>query len=200
MAEVKLFGKWSFEEVKVGDVTIEKYINLKPIAFPMTFGRRAGRRAVPKNIVERLINKLIRGGTGEKIAGKVIRTHGRLQAPKLKIIGIVRRAFDAIFDRTKENPIQILVRAVENTAPREETTRVEYGGIMYQVAVDVAPRRRVDVALRNIALAALIASFDKKTTLEEALANELILAAKGDPGSYAIKRRDEIERIARSAR
>jgi len=71
---------------------------------------------------------------------------------------------------------------------------------MYQVAVDISPKRRVDVALRNIALAAIISSFDKKETLAEALAKEIILAANNDSNSYAIKRRDEIERIARSAR
>ncbi len=66
--------------------------------------------------------------------------------------------------------------------------------------MDVSPKRRVDMALRNISLAAIISSFDKKATLAEALANEIILAATGDVNSYAIKKKDETERMARSAR
>ena len=94
----------------------------------------------------------------------------------------------------------VLIKAIENSAPREDVTRVVHGGTRYQVAVDVSPKRRVDMALRNVSIAAIMSAFNKKATLSEALANELILAAKNDLNSYAIKRRDEVERIARSAR
>ena len=57
------------------------------------------------------------------------------------------------------------------------------------------------MALRNIALAAIMGAFDKKKTLPEALADEIEYAAKNDANlSYAIKKRDETERMARSAR
>ncbi len=192
-----LFGKYPLDfEV---DPTLEGYISLKKSL--STFGRIGTRKKkVVKGIVERLINKLMRGGTGEKVGGRVIRTHGRLQGKKSKVIKIVKEAFEIINKRTNKNPVELLVEAIKNSSPREDVTRVEYGGIMYQVAVDISPKRRVDVALRNIALAAIISSFDKKETLAEALAKEIILAANNDSNSYAIKRRDEIERIARSAR
>jgi small subunit ribosomal protein S7 len=192
-----LFGKYPLD-IEI-DPTLEGYISLKKDI--STFGRIGTRKKkVVKGIVERLINKLMRGGTGEKVSGRVIRTHGKLQGKKAKVIRIVKDAFEIINKRTGRNPLELLVEAIKNSAPREDVTRVEYGGIMYQVAVDISPKRRIDVALRNIALAAIISAFDKKETLAEALAKEIILAANNDSNSYAIKRRDEIERIARSAR
>ena len=67
--------------------------------------------------------------------------------------------------------------------------------------VDVSASRRLDMALRNVALAAIMGAFDKKKTLPEALADEIEFTAKGDANtSYAIKKRDETERMARSSR
>jgi len=67
--------------------------------------------------------------------------------------------------------------------------------------VDISASRRLDMALRNITLAAIMGAFSNKRTLAEALANEIELAAKGDmQNSYAVKKRDETERMARSAR
>ncbi|MEM2974392.1 MAG: 30S ribosomal protein S7 [Candidatus Micrarchaeia archaeon] len=201
MTGPKLFNKYDFEGVVVEDETLKDYIHLRPIVFPHTFGRIGRRkRGMKKNIVEKLANKLMRGGTGEKVGGKVIRTQGQLQGKKMHVLKIVEKAFDIIAERTKKNPIQLLVKAIENSAPREDTTRVEYGGVRYQVAVDVSPKRRLDMALRHIALAAIMSSFGKKGSMSDALANEIILAASGDVNSYAIKRKNEVERIARSAR
>ena len=66
--------------------------------------------------------------------------------------------------------------------------------------MDISASRRLDIAVRNIAMAAIIGAFANKRTLSEALANELILAANMDVNSYAIKRKNEIERMARSAK
>jgi small subunit ribosomal protein S7 len=196
----KLFNKYDYD-VTVEDDTIRNYILMKPLVVPHTHGRIGHRKhGVKKNIVELLVNKLMRGGTGEKIGGKLIRTHGKLQGKKTRVMKIVEEAFEMIATQTKDNPIRILTKAIENSAPREDTTRVEYGGVRYQVSVDLAPKRRVDMALRNITVAAILGAFDKKATLAKTLANEMILAANGDINSYAIKRRDEVERIARSAR
>jgi small subunit ribosomal protein S7 len=198
----KLFGKYDLSEVKVTDPSLQNYINMEAVTIPHSHGRYAkkqfGKRKV--NIVERLVNKLMRGGTGEKTLGKVIRTHGRLQGKKFKAMQIVEEAFDDIAKKTNKNPVQVLINAIQSTAPREDTTRVQYGGVSYQVAVDVSAQRRLDMALRNLSLAAIIGAFDKKKTLAQALADELIMAANNDQNSYAIKKRDETERIARSAR
>jgi len=199
--EILIFGKYS-PNVTIEDPTIAQYISLEPVYFPHSHGRHAkkylGKSKV--NLIERLANKLMRGGTGEKIGGKVIRTEGRLQGKKTKVLKIIKESFEIIEERTKQNPVQLLVKAVENSAPREDVTRVEYGGVMYPVAVDISALRRLNVALRNIALAAIIKAFGNKKSISEALAEEIILASSNDPNSYAVKRKDEIERIARSAR
>ena len=200
---VKLFGKYDVEGLEFKDKSLVQVVSLKEVSIPHTFGRHA-KRSLGKmdvNIVERLANKLMRGGTGEKTSGKVIRTGGKLQGKKLRAIGIVERALDKVAKETKENPLQILIRALENSAPREDTTRVSHGGVSYQIAVDLSGTRRLDMALRNIALAAIMGSFNKATRLEDSLAKEIMATGKGDvQTSYAMKKRDETERMARSAR
>ena len=186
--EIRLFGKWSFVGIDVRDPGLEKYISLKPIWLPHTGGRHEHRRfskaEVP--IVERLMNKLM--------------YPGRNGGKKHLAYNIVRTAFDIIYLRTGENPLQILVRAIENSAPREETTRITYGGITYRVSVDVSPQRRVDLALRFIAEGARNCAFNNPKPIEECLADELLLAASGDLNSHAVKQKEEIERIALSSR
>ncbi|MDE1865627.1 MAG: 30S ribosomal protein S7 [Candidatus Micrarchaeota archaeon] len=196
-----LFGRYDYN-VEVRDLSLKNYVNLRPIAYPMTY-RRGSQKSFSKanlNVVERLANSLMRGGTGGKIGGHVIRTKGRLQGKKIKAIKIIEQAFSIVNRNTGKNPLQVLVAALENSAPIEDTTRVIYGGIKSNVAVDISASRRMDVAVRNIAMAAIIGAFANRRSLPEALANELILAANVDINSYAIKRKNEIERMARSAK
>ena len=200
---VKLFNKYEINDINIKDQSLKQVITLEPIALPHSFGRskRSPLGKMKVNIVERLINKLMRGGTGEKTSGKVIRTHGRLQGKKLKVIKIVENAFKIVEEKSKENPVQLLVNALENAAPREDVTRITFGGVKYQVAVDISATRRVDMALRNITLAALMGTFNKPKSLAQSLASEILYTASGDvQNSYAIKKRDETERMARSAR
>jgi len=201
VSDIKLFGLYDYE-VEIRDPGLKQYISLKNVELPHSFARFANRPFAKSraNIVERLANKIMRGGTGEKLGGKILRTHGRLQGKKTKVLNIIRHSFALISRKTKQNPLQLLVRAVENTAPREEVTRVRFGGMSYQVAVDISPLRRVDLALRNIALAAIIGSFNKKAKLADTLANEIELAAAGSQDSYAVKRKQEMERMSKSAR
>ncbi len=198
----KIFGKFDVQGVAVTDKSLQQVISLKAVHIPYSAGRLT-RKPLGKtriNIVERLANKLMRGGTGEKTSGKVIRTHGKLQGKKLKALRIVEQALDMVEKEAKENPIQTLVKAIENSAPREDVTRVSYGGVSYQIAVDVSATRRLDMALRNIVLATIIGSFNKPKPMARSLANEIIFTAKKDnQNSYAIKKRDETERMARSA-
>jgi len=186
--EVKLFGKWSYEGIEVRDPSLKKYICLKPVIVPHTGGRhehqRFGKGKVP--IVERLINRLMR--------------HGRNMGKKHLAYNIVKKAFDMIYLQTGENPVQVLVRAIENAAPREETTRIMYGGIIYHVSVDVSPLRRVDLALRHITDGARNCAFNNPKPIEECLAEEIMAVANNDPKSYAISKKEEIERIALSSR
>ncbi|NYZ76930.1 30S ribosomal protein S7 [Candidatus Micrarchaeota archaeon] len=199
----KLFDKYPLDNIEILDKSLAQVVSLKPIIVPHSSGRHAkktlGKARV--NIVERLVNKLMRGGTGAKTSGKVIRTKGRLQGKKFRVMRMVEDALEIVEKETKGNPVQALVKALENSAPCEDVTRVSHGGVSYQIAVDIAATRRLDMALRNIALAALMGAFNKKKSLPESLASEIIYTAKGDvQNSYAIKKRDESERMARSAR
>ena len=108
--------------------------------------------------------------------------------------------FEIIATKTKKNPVQVLVEALENAAPREEITRLQFGGISVPKAVDVSPSRRLDIALRNIAKGTVDSSFKNKKPVEECLADELILASKADMNSFSVAKKEELERVASSAR
>ena len=201
---MKLFGKYDLEGIEVRDISLRSALSFEGVNYRAhTFGRHAKKQHAKNNVnvVERLANKLMRGGTGEKTSGKVIRTSGRLQGKKQQALRVVEKAFSIVAEKTGKNPVQVLVDALENSAPREEVTRVSHGGVSYQIAVDVSSSRRLDLALRNITLAALMRAFNKPTSLSESLADEILYSANNDvQNSFAIKKRDEAERMARSAR
>jgi small subunit ribosomal protein S7 len=186
--EIKLFQKWGFKDIKVEDIGLQRYLNLTPMVVPHSMGRHEHQRfrKAKVNIVERLINNLMRPG---KNAGK-----------KAKVTNIVKEAFEIINTRTGKNPIEILVKAVQNAAPCEDTTRISYGGVVYHLSVDVAPQRRIDLALRHITEGARLASINSPRSIQEALADELILAANKDIKSAGVAKRNEIERVAQSSR
>ncbi len=125
---------------------------------------------------------------------------GKWTGKKYSAYRVLHEAFQIIESRTKQNPVQVLVNAIENAAPREEVTRLKYGGIAVPKAVDVSPSRRLDVALRNIAIGATSASFKSKKPIAQCLADEIMAAARNDTSSFAISRKEEVERIAASAR
>lgn len=186
--EIKLFQKWSFKEIKVVDIGLQRYLNLTPMVAPHSMGRHEHQRFRKSkvNIVERLINGLMRSG---KNAGK-----------KAKATNIVKEAFEIINIKTSKNPIEVLVKAVENASPCEDTTRISYGGVVYHLSVDVAPQRRIDLALRHITEGARTASKNNPRSIQETLADELVLASNKDIKSAAVAKRNEIERVAQSSR
>lgn len=185
---LKIFGLWNSQDVEVKDISLVRYINLKDRLIPHSAGRHEHKRFHKSNvhIIERLANKLMSPG---KNTGK-----------KILALNAVKSALQIIELKTGNNPIQTLVDAIVNCAPREETTRISYGGIVYHTAVDSAPQRRVDVALRLLAMAVRRASFNNVRSFEEILADQLILASTNNPNSNAIKRKQDIERVALSAR
>lgn len=200
--ELKYFGKWEVEDIDVWDRGLRRYMKLEPRLAPHVAGRQNAKRfnkaEVP--IVERLMNKLMRSGPGKgKVGGKSIRG-GKACGKKQKSYQIVREAFEIIEEREDKNPIQVLVDAIQNSAPREETTKISYGGITYHEAVDSSPLRRLDIALKNLADGAYSSSFKNKKSIEECLAEGLILAAEGDTKSYGVEKKGGIERIAKGAR
>ena len=183
----KLFDKWDLDEVEVEDLGLKRYICLDETIVPHTLGRHVKRQFAKSNvsIVERLINKMMRT---ERNSGK-----------KNKAYNTVREALEIINKRTKQNPVQVLVKAVENTSPREETTRIRYGGIGFQVAVDIAPQRRVDLSLGFLTRGTMQSAFKNKRSLAECLANEIIFASEEDTRSFALQKKEEKERVAKAA-
>ena len=183
-----MFGKYDLAEVTVADGGLAKYIDLTPTNVPHTGGIHANRwfGKARLSIVERLINNIMRT---EKYTGK-----------KMKAYKAVSDAFDIIASRTKKNPIQVLIDGLENAAPREEVTRLQFGGISVPKAVDISPQRRLDIALRNLSTGVVNASSKNKKAIYECLADEIILASKGDMTSYSVAKKEEIERVAQSAR
>jgi len=200
---MKVFNQWETHDVRVSDLGLSRYLSLETKIVPHSFGRGAKHRfeKAEISVVERLVNKMMRSGQGKrKLSGKYVRGRGSC-GKKLQAMQIVEKAFKDVETHTKQNPVQVLVNAIEQAAPREDITRIKRGGVSYTVAVDVAPLRRVDEALKNISLAAFSSSFNKKLSASEALAKEIVAASKNDSSaSFAIKRRDEIERIAASSR
>ncbi|MCU0859845.1 MAG: 30S ribosomal protein S7 [Thermoplasmata archaeon] len=165
-----------------------RYIDVSPVAVPHTGGRHTS-KAFGKSkmsIVERLINNMMRT---EDFTGK-----------KIKAYRAVENAFLIIDQKTKQNPLQLFVDALVRSAPREEVTRLQYGGISVPKAVDVAPARRVDLALRYVCNGALESSHGSKKPIEECLADLIISAARGDMNSPPVAKKEEIERVASSAR
>ncbi|MBY8998448.1 MAG: 30S ribosomal protein S7 [Candidatus Thorarchaeota archaeon] len=196
--ELLLFGKWDSTDVQINDIGLARYISLKPVLIPHTSGRHAHKGFHKSNIpiVERFVNKMLNAGRRKD---KKTRT-GRGAGKKLRAISTLRRAFDIINFRTGLNPVQVLVTAIENAAPAEETTRISYGGMAYPRSVDVSPQRRIDLALKYLSVGAVRSAHKNAKSFEECLVDELLLAYKSDSGSFAVARKEERERVARSAR
>ena len=150
-----------------------------------------------KDVVERLINLLgVPGSRGKKHKIITSWSTGKYN----KNTKIVLEAFKIIEQKTKQNPVAVLVKAVENASPRDEVTSIEYGGARYPQAVDTSPRRRLNLALRQIVHSAYDKAFNKKATIVQALAKELMLAAEATSESSAIQKKNEMEKAADAAR
>jgi small subunit ribosomal protein S7 len=194
---ILLFNKWDTSEISIEDEGLKNVILIQPfMTIPITFGRHEHQRLKKSevHIIERLANKLMHFGK------RYAKNTGRMGGKKARVINVVKTALEIIYLETGKNPVELLIRAIENTAPNEDTTRIVYGGVVYHVSVDVSPLRRVDLALRFIAEGVRISSYSNPQSMEEVLAKEIILASNSDMNSYAIKKKNEQERIAMSSR
>jgi len=199
MTEIKLFNRWSFD-IEVNDQGLRPYINLKPIVIPKSGGRYSKQKfhKSKMNIVERLMNKLMVPGHRGK---KHLLTSGRNTGKTQTILNIIKEVFEQLEKKTNKNPIEILVRAIENAALREEITSYQMGGIMVRKAVVSSPQRRVDAALSIIVQSTYRKSFGKKMSMADILVNEIFYAYQNDASkSEAIKEKERIEREAGGAR
>jgi small subunit ribosomal protein S7 len=183
----KIFDKWDISEVEIKDIGLEQHISLQPVSALHTGGRHAKQQFEESKvcIVELLINKLMRS---EDNTGK-----------KQKTYKIVKNAFDQIYETTGMNPLQVLVDAIKNAGPLEDTIRLRFGGILVPKAVDVTSQRRIEQALRYISQGAQKCAFKSKRSMERCLADELIAASK-NAKCFSTSKKEERERIARAAR
>ncbi|MBI2662188.1 30S ribosomal protein S7 [Candidatus Woesearchaeota archaeon] len=199
MSEIKFFNRWTIDKVAVNDKGLVKYLNVEPRVLPKTGGRHAANRFHKSytSIVERLVVKVMNSGHKAK---KHFMSSGHNTGKKFKALKIVELALVKAEMRLKMNPLAALVKAVENAAPREEVIAIEYGGARYPKAVDVAPQRRIDIALRYMTQGAYQKSFNKKMKIEDALAEEIISAAQCSAKSNAVAKKRDLERQAASSK
>jgi len=199
MAEIKAFNRWDTAGIVVVDPGLKDYITLEPKIVPKTGARYAGNRFHKSRvfIVERLINKIMIPGHKGKKHNK---SSGHCTGKSMTAYKIVKEAFEMIEKKTNENPIKVLVKAIENSAPREEIVAIEYGGARYPKAVECSPQRRVDLVLRYIVQGSYQKSFGTKKKIVEVLADEIILASQSNSNSMAISKKNEIERQADASR
>ena len=194
----KIFDLYDIAEVKVEDPGLKSAINLEPKLILKSYGRNVQKFGQTKvNIVERLMNRVaVAGHRGKK--HKII--VGTSTGKYTRNMNIVLKAFKLIEKRTNKNPIQVLIKAIENSAPKDEVTVIEYGGARYPQAVDVSPLRRVNLALKHIVHGSSDKAFNKKKSYSQALAEEIIMASEQNGESFAVRKKKDSEAQADSAR
>ena len=182
-----VFGKYDAAEVVCRDPGLAPYINLSTVGVPHTGGRHAnawfGKARL--SVVERFTNKLMRTG---KYTGK-----------KMGALKAFEAALDSMAAKSGENPLQAFVDAICHAAPMEEITRIKFGAVSQPKAVDSSPSRRLDVALANLARGAQQGTHKSKRTLKNCIINELTKASEGDVTSYAVGKKEELERTSDSS-
>jgi small subunit ribosomal protein S7 len=195
---MKIFDRWDIKEVSVRDPGLVKYVNLRPAVMPRTFGRNRGDYSKNEmNIVERFMNKLmITGHSGRR--HKL--TSGRFTGNYQTIMRETITAFETIEDRTKKNPVQVLVDAIEKSALYEEIAAYQMGGMIARKAVITSPQRRVDFSLRLITQGIYKATFKTRKTLGQVIAEQLMAIANEDAKTLPIRERNRIEKEAEGAR
>jgi len=192
--EPKLFGKWSYEGIECSDISLAAYLQVKStkqqVFIPYTAGRYQLRKfkKVQCPIIERMVNIMMVSG-------------GRNNGKKQMAMRLVKQTLDLVHLLTGQNPIQVLVNALTLGGAREDSTRIGKGGAARRQAVDCSPLRRIQIALYLMHKGAMEAAFRSLKSIQETFADEIINCAKG-PGSnsYALRKKDEIERVAKGNR
>jgi len=199
MTEIKFFNRWNSEGIKVDDLGLQPFVTLKPRIVPKTGARYAGSKFHKSrvSVVERLINKIMVPGHKSK---KHFKTSNHITGKAPTAYKIVEETFKLIEKQTKENPIKVFVKALENAAQREEIITIEYGGARYPKALECSPQRRVDLALRHMTQGAYHRTFNTKKSIINSLSEEIISAYRMSSASNAIAKKLEIERQSDSSR
>ena len=96
-----------------------------------------------------------------------------------------------IRDRSKEEPLDVFMKALSEVGPVVEVKSRRVGGATYQVPIEVRPSRKQALAMRWIVEAARKRS-EKSMSLR--LAGELQDASQGKGG--AVKKREDVHKMA----
>ena len=194
----KLFDIYDVSDIEIKDPALKPYINITPKLLLKSQGRNIGKFGKTKvNILERLANRIATPGhVGKKHKIITSWSSGKYNTN----MSLVLEALKLIEQKTKKNPVQVVVTAIENCSPRDEITVIEQGGARYPQAVDASPLRRVDLAIRWITQGSYQRCFGKKKKMFQSLAEEIIKASEGNMESYAMSKKNEAEKQADSAR
>src|SRR5438094_5829997 len=168
---ILLFNKWDTSKIEINDPGLQRAISLRSAGvIPITFGRHEHQRLkkAEVNVIERLANNMMHFGK------RYAKNTGRMGGKKMRVLKTIKTALDIIHVETGKNPVELVVRAIENASPNEDTTRIVYGSVVSHVSVDVAPLRRVDLALRFIAEGVKESTYSNPQAIEDALTNELM--------------------------
>jgi small subunit ribosomal protein S7 len=195
---MKLFDKYDVDAIAITDPALKPYLNVEARILPKSHGRNVGKFGAGKiPLIERFANRIaVPGHVGKK--HKIITSwssgkYNRNMSTMLTVLTIIE-------EKKKTNPIQILIKAIENGAPRDETTTIEYGGARYPQAVDVSPTRRINLTIRWLVQGAYQRCFGKKKKMAESLAQEIMLTADGNMESFVLAKKNDVEKQADSAR
>ncbi len=108
---------------------------------------------------------------------------------------IVYEALEGTREKTGNDPVATLKKALDNIRPSLEVKSRRVGGATYQVPVEVKPGRQTTLALR------WLVSFSRdrrEKTMTERLMNEILDASNGLGAS--VKRREDTHKMAEANR
>lgn len=196
--QFKLFDLYTIEGLAIKDSALKPYLNIESKLLLKSQGRNIGKFGKTRvNILERIANRLaVPGHVGKKHKIITSWSSGKYNRNMKTVLD----ALKVVEQKTKKNPIQVLVDAIENGSPRDEITVIEHAGARYPQSVDTSPMRRIDLAVRWMVQGAYQKSFGKKKKMADALAEEIIKASEKNMESYAFSKKNEAEKQADSAR
>ena len=146
-----------------------------------------------------MIRMFVAGHRGKKH----VRTSGHMTGMKVNAYNVIIKTFEILEEKTKGNPVQAVVDAIEAASPREGITTIEYGGVRYPRSVDLSPQKRIDLALRWLTQGAydkMVKSKGKKK-IEQTLAEQILATINYDQqASFAYSKKYDLERQAKAAR
>merc|ERR1711990_300927 len=191
----KLFGKWSYEGVQCSEHSLVEYLSVKNVKAqvytPYTAGKYQKKRfqKIQCPVTERFVNQLMVGNS-------------RQNGKKQQAVRIFKQTLEIIHLLTGQNPLEVLFEAIVQSGAREDSTRIGSGGTVRRQAVDVSPLRRVNQAIYLLCKGSREQAFRTFKSMSETLADEIIAASKGvgQSNSFAVRKKDEIERVAKGNR